>query len=154
MPAAYASSKSSNDADNKPQVDTMTAGDSASAAALSKDKDGGSFFQTSETTGDQHGTHTKKTWGRRSSDGNTTSKDSKMPSKDSETPSEDSEAPEKDSKITPENSKSLSKQSAAKEDGETDDSKQGVFAKAGNAFAAVGGAVASAAGGKAVASAE
>ena len=130
MPTAYASSKSSKDGDDKPSVDTMTSGDGASAAASSKNsKDGGGiFFQTSKSTRDKDGTHTEKTWGRRGTD-------------------------EKDSK--PKSTESEKKDSAAQKDGKTDDGGQGVFAKAGSAFAAAtGGAVASAGGGKAVASTE
>jgi hypothetical protein len=132
MPAAFASSKSSKDGDSEPHVSTMTSGDNASASASSKNKDGGSIFQTSKSTGD--GAQTKKTIEKRDAEGNGKKE-----------------------------VKSVSKGSGAKKD-ETDESEegvfaeaggaQGVFAKAGGAFAAAGGAVASVTGGKAVASAE
>ncbi|KAJ4299798.1 hypothetical protein N0V90_005044 [Kalmusia sp. IMI 367209] len=64
MPAAFASSKSSKDGEDKELIiDTMTSGDNASASASSQNKDGSSIFQKSKTTRNQDGTETKKTWG-------------------------------------------------------------------------------------------
>jgi hypothetical protein len=80
MPTAFASSTSSKDDNSEPRISTMTSGDGASAAASSKNKDGWSIFQMSKSTGDEHGTHTKKTTETRDTDGK---KDSKIMSKDS-----------------------------------------------------------------------
>jgi hypothetical protein len=69
MPAAFASSKSSNEADSDPIVSTPTSGDNVSASASSKNKEGGIMSQISRPTEDEHGSHTTKTTKKRDSDG-------------------------------------------------------------------------------------
>jgi hypothetical protein len=128
MPSSHASSMSSTNKDDSPNVSTMTSGANSSAAVKSSSKTGDTVLETSRTMTDRDGiTHTTKTSGKRGASG--------------------------DGDFEP-----TSKNTDEDKAGELDKAgkigeEEGVFAKAGHVFAAVGGAFACVKDSKTVASA-